>query len=117
MNVPTKVQMRPAQVVALLVISCLACSNSIEGQQTSPPGVQGSLLVQKAYAQMAGPISLNDVVITGGARRIAGSDDESGTASLKALATGETRIEFNFPSGQRSETRNNSEAGPRGQWT
>ena len=35
----------------------------------------------------------------------AGSDDESGTVTLKALSSGATRLDFSLPSGPRSEFR------------
>jgi hypothetical protein len=65
----------------------------------------------------AGTGAVNDVTLTGTARRIAGSDDETGTAVLKALRTGEARIDLTFSSGQRSEVRGNSVNGPVGSWT
>lgn len=76
---------------------------------------QGIALLQRAYA-MAGAGAVHDVTLTGRVRRIAGSDDESGTAVLKALATGETEVEFNLSSGSQSEVRFNSHKGAAGKW-
>jgi len=73
--------------------------------------------LQQALGALAGTTSLADVTLTGTARRIAGSDDETGTAVLKALSTGDARMDFSFPSGQRSEARTNSNNVPAGTWT
>lgn len=64
----------------------------------------------------AGSEEIKDVTFTGTVRRIAGSEDENGTAVLKALATGETEVDFDFPSGRRSEVHFNTENGPAGKW-
>ncbi|MGH9438700.1 MAG: hypothetical protein ACRD22_12610, partial [Terriglobia bacterium] len=45
---------------------------------------------------------------TGTARRIAGSDDETGTATLEATSAGDSRVELSFGSGNRVEIRNHS---------
>ena len=89
----------------------------IWAQQTAPTTAQGAVILQRAFGVLAGSASLADVTLTGTARRIAGSDDETGTAVLKALATGEVRMDFGFPSGQRSEARTNSANGAAGTWT
>jgi hypothetical protein len=77
----------------------------------------GAVLLQRALGVLAGTAPLADVTLTGTARRVAGSDDETGTAVLKALATGEARMDFSFPSGQRSEVYANSDQGPVGSWS
>jgi hypothetical protein len=89
----------------------------IWAQQTPTLSPQGVVLLQQSLAALAGAKSVADVTLTGTARRIAGSDDETGTAVLKALATGEARMDFSSPSGQRSEARTNSNNVPAGTWT
>jgi hypothetical protein len=66
---------------------------------------------------MTGGLIVSDVTLQGTARRVAGSDDETGTAVLKALATGEARIDLGLPSGPRSEIRSSSTDGPAGVWS
>jgi hypothetical protein len=73
--------------------------------------------LRQAQGVLANTTPIADVTLTGTARRIAGSDDETGTAVLKALATGEARMDFSFPSGQRSEARTSSNNVPAGAWT
>jgi hypothetical protein len=55
--------------------------------------------------------------MAGTARRIAGSDDETGPAIFKALATGESRLDLSLASGPRSEVRGKSPDGPVGSWS
>src|SRR5882762_6929446 len=86
-------------------------------QQTATTGPQGLLILQHAFGVLAGAAPLADVTLSGTARRIAGSDDETGTAVLKALATGEARMDLSFPSGLHSEVRTNSNFVPAGTWT
>ena len=110
--------MRVRSVVCCLVFSVAAPIFLIAAQQqpaSTPP--QATQLLQRALAAMAGNQPLTDVTITGSVRRIAGSEDESGTFVLKALPTGESRTELSLPSGQRGETRANSATGPVGAWS
>src|SRR5713101_6817146 len=99
------------------VLFCLLLYSSVWAQQTATTSAQGVVLLQQSLDVLAGATSIADVTLTGTARRIAGSDDETGTAVLKALATGEARMDFTFPSGQRSEARTNSNNVPAGTWT
>ncbi len=79
---------------------------------------EAATLLHRAFASVAGGgTPIKDITLTGTARRIAGSDDETGTAVLKALATGESRIDLSFPSGQRREVHANSDKGPVGFWS
>ena len=54
--------------------------------------------------------------MTGAVRRIEGSDDETGTATLRASIAGAATIEFQYPSGVRRETVNLI-AAPAGAWS
>ena len=49
---------------------------------------QAFALLQRAYALLSGGQAISDVTLTGTARRIVGSDDESGVAVFKAFASG-----------------------------
>jgi hypothetical protein len=100
----------------LLVIFAFAF-HSLAAQQSPSASPSAIALLQQALRALAGNQSVTDITLTGSARRIAGSDDESGQAVLKALATGESRIDLALPSGTRSEVRVNSANGPVGSWT
>ncbi|HTF25133.1 MAG TPA: hypothetical protein VK937_14645, partial [Candidatus Limnocylindria bacterium] len=106
--------MRVVRLVLSVSISFLL-SITLAAQQTTTSSPQ-ALLLQRSAAALSGGQTLTDVTLSGIARRIAGSDDESGTAVLKALVTGESSVDFSFPSGPRSEVRANSTTGPVGSW-
>jgi hypothetical protein len=92
----------------------------VTAQQLStqtPQTMQGLRILQQSLGVVVGATAINDVTLTGAARRIAGSDDETGTVVLKALATGEARADFSFPSGPLSEVWVNSVNGQSGRWT
>jgi hypothetical protein len=73
--------------------------------------------LQVALAALSPNIAISDVTLTGTVRRIAGSDDESGSATLKALSTGSARADFSLSSGPSSELQNVSAAQPAGNWS
>ena len=97
------------------VLVSLLISVPLGAQQASPPPISATTLLQRSLAAQIGNTQISDVTLTGTARRIAGSDDETGTVTLKALVSGEVREDFSFPSGQWNEIRANSENGPVGQ--
>src|SRR6266478_1945404 len=72
--------------IALGVLVCFVFSTSLSGQQTTGTSSQASLDLQRSYSQLVGNTSIADVALTGSVRRIAGSDDESGSATFKALS-------------------------------
>jgi len=76
---------------------------------------QAAQYLQRALAALSGSTPVSDVSLTGTAQYIAGSDDETGTATLKAIA-GASRIDLNLSSGPRSEVVNTS-ASPAGRWS
>src|SRR5881394_2480602 len=92
--------------VAVMVCSfSLLFGPAIAQQPVSPP-ISAQALLQQSLAAQLGNAQISDVTLTGTVRRIAGSNDESGTATLKALSTGETSAEIRF----------NSVKGPAGSW-
>jgi len=98
----------------LVAFSTLALSLSCpqaRAQQTDP---QASSLVLRAIAALTAGTTISDVTLTGTATRIAGSENESGTAVLKALATGESRMDLSLTSGPLSEIRAKSSSGNAG---
>lgn len=99
-----------------VVYLCFALVLSTSAQQSAAPSVQAPALLQSALAALAGTNPVTDITLTGTARRIAGSDDESGTATLKAVS-GASRIDLNLSSGTRSEVCNNLSGSPVGTWS
>lgn len=82
-------------------------------QSASPQAVQ---LLRQALSALGSTSPITDVTLSGTAHYIAGSDDETGTATLKAIA-GASRIDLNLSSGPRSEIENILGAAPVGSWS
>lgn len=113
----------------LLLLACLVVASSLPAQESSSSSTtsvapatsdpQAVALVQQALAVLTGGVAMADVTLTGTARSIAGSDDESGAATLTALATGDSKLSMTFPSGGRIEIRNpsTSSTGQAGAWS
>lgn len=87
------------------------------GGQSASSTVSAAQLLQQSLAALQGNTPITDVTLSGTARRIAGSDDESGTATLKALAGTGARLDLSLSSGPRSELRNTSGPEPVGSWS
>jgi len=78
---------------------------------------QALTLLQNSLAALTRGQSLTDITLTGTAQLIAGSDDETGTGSLRALASGAARSDLTLSSGPRSEVANLITAPPAGMWS
>jgi hypothetical protein len=107
---------RVTRLVSYLVLSSLfllPCG----AQQSVAPDSQATTLLQRALVALSGGNPLSDVTLSGTARRIAGSDDDTGTAVLKAVATGASRTDLSLSSGQRTEVCDLSAASPAGTWS
>jgi hypothetical protein len=106
--------MHTMRLVCLAAIICFVSVAALAQQAPSsaaPPPTsdpQAVALVQRSLGALVGSATVSDVTLTGTARRIAGSDDETGTATLRATALGDSRIDLAFPSGNRAEVRNHS---------
>src|SRR5258708_3143978 len=66
---------------------------------------------------LTGNATLSDVTLPGTARRIAGSDDESGSVTLQVLSGGYSKIQLSLPSGSRSEVHTMVNSTPAGSWS
>ena len=104
----------PFRIVFVFALTlCLVLTAS--AQQTAAP--QAIQILQSASTALIGKSSpVTDITLTGTARRIAGSDDETGTATLKALAVGASRMDLSLSSGTRTEIMNVA-AAPVGSWS
>jgi hypothetical protein len=97
------------------VCAFLLCAGSLQptalAQSTASPVTTTLLSSQQA---MVGSNNVQDVTLSGTAEAIAGADDETGSFTFRATATGCSRVDLGLPSGTRSETRqpgNNSPFG------
>jgi hypothetical protein len=84
--------------------------------QTVTNAPQAVQYLRQALAALSGGTPLTDITLTGTAQRIAGSDDETGTATLKAIG-GASRFVLNFSSGPRTEIQNAVWGTPAGSWS
>jgi hypothetical protein len=104
--------MRILTLACLIAISCFA-SLVTSAQQATPPAVppttsepQAVALVQAALAALTGGVPVSDVALTGTAQWFAGSDNETGTASLMATSASDSLVNLTLSSGNRREIRN-----------
>ena len=89
-----------------LVVCLLLIPFSAHSQQTAIQNPQAVGLAAKALAALAGATPVNDITLTGTATRTAGSDVESGTVTLEALAGSGSRMDLNLSNDVRHEVRN-----------
>jgi len=110
--------MSRARLACVVFFSLFAPFAVAQNAPASTPSAstQGAALLQKALLALAPGPPITDATLSGTARRIAGSDDESGTVVIKALAGTGTRLDLSLPSGTRTEIRNVS-GGPAGSWS
>ena len=108
--------MSRTRLMLLTACSSLFLVIPLSAQQAIAPTAvpSPSVLLQKSLAVLVGNVSISDVTLTGTVRCIAGSDDESGSATLKALSSGVARTDLNLPSGSRSELTDLSSIAPSG---
>lgn len=100
---------------SLVVFSLFLAIPALAQQPTSTSN-QGSALLQLALTALA-PTPISDITLSGTTRHIAGSTDESGQITYRALATGQTRSDCSYPSGPAVEIRAFSGTTPAGIWS
>lgn len=82
--------------------------------QTPPPSDPQALsYAAQSISAMTGGTTINDVTLTGNATW---SGNDSGTATLEALGTAESRMDLALSAGTRSEVRDAQTGSPIGQW-
>jgi hypothetical protein len=101
------------------VVLCCIFAFPATARQASTGATQNPTAVALAtnsIAVLSGSVQVADITLTGTATRIAGSDVGTGTVTLKALGTLDSRIDLSLSSGTRSEVRNASNGAPQGSW-
>jgi hypothetical protein len=109
--------MRLNKSIAVLVSLFFFNSTLIAGTQTTATSPQPTALLQQSLAALVGNTALSDITLSGSVRRIVGSDDETGTATLKAISSGAARFDLALPSGATSEVRLWTANPPAGTWS
>lgn len=103
--------------VALSSFFIVASLNAQQAQTTTPRDPTAVSLLQRSFVALTGTNAVNDVTLSGTANWIAGSDDETGTATLKATAIGQSRIDLDLSNGQRSEVHDITASPSTGSWS
>jgi hypothetical protein len=105
---------------ALVVLTslCLLVPVIVAAQSTSAGrDPEAAAMLASSLRALTKGEPLRDVTLMGTARRIAGSDDETGQVTAKAMATGETRVDYQYPSGRHSDSRITSATGAVESWS
>lgn len=106
--------------LAFLFSASLAFSSTLVGQTATPTpptsDPQAIALATKALVALTGNVQVSDVTLTGTATRTAGSDIETGTVTLKALGTTNSRMDLATSGGTRSEIRSAANGTAQGSW-
>jgi hypothetical protein len=105
-----------AFAVAFLCCIFALSASAQQASTTATQNPQAVALATNSIAVLSGSAQITDVTLTGTATRIAGSDVGTGTVTLKALGTLDSRMDLSLSSGTRSEIRNASNGAPQGSW-
>lgn len=97
--------------LASLLVFVLPLVITVSAIAQNPPvsDPQALSLAAQSIAAMTGGVPISDVTLTGNVSRIAGSDIETGTVTLLAKGTRESRVDLSLSGGKRSDIRNSSQ--------
>jgi hypothetical protein len=107
--------MRSVRLVVVVYL-CFVLVLSTSAQQSATALPQAYTFLQSALMALRGSTPIADITLSGTAHYIAGSDDETGIAVLKAIP-GASRIDLSLSSGSRSEIWNIVSGTPSGTWS
>jgi hypothetical protein len=99
-----------AHTFIFALASALVCSLAIRQAEAAPQTVardpQALTLIASSLKVLTGGVAVNDVIVQATASYVAGSDEESGTATLTANNKQGSLIQLNLSGGARQEVRN-----------
>jgi hypothetical protein len=98
-----------------LILVLLVASTALS-QNPSASDAQALALAAKSIAALTGGSVISDVTLTGSVISVAGSDNETGSVTLLAKGTSESRINATLGTGNRSDIRNTLTGTPEGAW-
>lgn len=101
-----------SRACSLWLFVALSSAVLAQNQPTSDP--QALSLAAQSIAALTGVNSVSDVTLTGNATWIAGSDNETGAATLYVKGTSESRVDLNLTGGLRLDIRNDTAGYPQG---
>ena len=97
------------RLLVITLVLCLAIPIPSRPQQststTTTTSPQATTLLAQSSSALSGTTTVSDVTLSGTVQSIAGSDDETGTVSLEAMAPGESRMDLTLSASIRSEIR------------
>ena len=99
-------------LASALLLGSLRARRTLAAPQTAARDPQALTLIGSALKALTGPVAVNDVTLQATVSYVAGSDEESGTATLTARGNQESLVQLNLSGGTRQEIRN----GPAGAW-
>jgi hypothetical protein len=99
-----------------LCLSFFIMTTVLNAQGPPPSDPQAITLAAQTAALLSGKSAVSDVMLNGTVTRIAGSDKQTGTVTLLAKGSGESRADLNLTGGMRSEIRNILNGLSQGNW-
>ncbi len=106
---------RCLSVLAASIITLIP--SFLTAQHLSQSDPRALAYAAQSMATLTGGVSIRDVTLTGTATWVAGSERETGAATLVGLGPNESHIELAFSSGTRTEIRDAQTGIARGKWT
>ncbi|MGH9648081.1 MAG: hypothetical protein ACRD4E_14825 [Bryobacteraceae bacterium] len=102
--------------ILVFVYIVLNVGSVAAGANSSTSDPKALLLASQSLKILTGNTAITDVTLTGTVTLIAGPDTETGSATLLALGTGESRLDLTIADGMRTEIRDASTGVAQGKW-
>ena len=100
-------------LASALLLYSVGRRQALAAPQTVARDPQALTLIASSLKALTGGVAVNDVILQATAAYVAGSDEESGTATLTASGNQLSLVQLNLDGGPRQEIRN----GPAGAWS
>jgi hypothetical protein len=100
-------------VLASVLLYALGAGQATAAPQTVARDPQALTLIASSLKALTGGVAVNDVIVQTTAAYVAGSDQQSGNATLAARGNQQSLVQLNLDGGPRQEIRN----GPAGAWS
>jgi hypothetical protein len=100
-------------LASALLLGSLRARRTLAAPQTVARDPQALNLIASSLKALTGSTAVNDATLQATASYVAGSDEESGTATLTARGNQESLVQLNLSGGTRQEIRD----GPAGAWS
>lgn len=99
--------------IVIIISTLLVLVRLAAGQNPPASDPQALSYAAQSISAMVGSVSISDVTLTGS---VTWNGTDTGTATLRALGTSESRIDLTLTSGTRTEIRDSQTGAPLGQW-